>query len=248
MYLVANWKMNLSVKESLALAEDYLSLFKKTKAKIIACPSFVSLPFVAKALTGSNIIVGAQDVFWETKGAFTGEVSPLELVEMGAHYVIIGHSERRHYLSEEDWMINHKIKTALATKHLNPILCIGESAEDRERGEREDVLARQLAEALANVTLGLNQNLLVAYEPVWSIGTGELPEPEEIAYVNDVIRVLLRRFLGERSDRSCAVLYGGSVDEKTIQSIMSTGVDGFLVGGASLRVKDFYRLTERLVK
>jgi len=247
MYLIANWKMNLSVKDSIALANEYCRLFKKTKAEIVVCPSFVSLPFVCKALEKTALAVGAQDVFWEMTGAFTGEVSPAELVELGANYVIIGHSERRNYLGEEDWMINRKIKASLEARHLNPILCIGETKEDHDNGDREEVLSRQLAEALNGVKLGLNQNLLVAYEPIWSIGTGVTPEAEEISYVNDVIRVLLRRYFGERSDRACGVIYGGSVDEKTIQPIMETGIDGFLVGGASLKTRDFSRLVEHVL-
>ncbi|MCX6792801.1 MAG: triose-phosphate isomerase [Candidatus Falkowbacteria bacterium] len=248
MYLIANWKMNLSVKDSIALANEYVRLFKKTNAEIVACPSFTSLPFVCKALEKTNLAVGAQDVFWEAKGAFTGEVSPDDLVELGASYVIIGHSERRGYLGEEDWMINQKVKAALAARHLNPILCIGETKEDHDNGDREEVLSRQLDEALNGVSLGLNQNLLVAYEPIWAIGTGEVPEPEEISYVNDVIRVLLRRYFGDRSDRACAVIYGGSVDEKTVQPIMETGIDGFLVGGASLKAREFNRLAEHILK
>lgn len=248
MYLVANWKMNLSVKDSIALANDYLRLFKKTNAEIIACPSFTSLPFVCKAFEKSGLAVGAQDVFWENKGAFTGEVSPADLIELGASYVIIGHSERRHYLGEEDWMIHNKIKTVLEARHLNPILCIGETKEDHDNGDREEVLSRQLAEALEGLSLGLNQNLIVAYEPIWSVGTGVVPEPEEISYVNDVIRVLLRRYFGDRSDHACAVIYGGSVDEKTVQPIMETGIDGFLVGGASLNAREFNRLAEHILK
>ncbi len=247
MYLIANWKMNLSVKESIALAEEYAKMFKKPKAEIVACPSFTSLPFVAKALEKSSIAVGAQDMFWENKGSFTGEVSPNDLVELGAQYVIIGHSERRGHVGEEDWMINRKITAALAARKLTPILCIGESKEDHDNNEREEVLSRQLQEALEGVKLGIGQILLVAYEPIWAIGSGVTPEAEEISYVNDVIRVLLRRFFGDRSDQSCGVLYGGSVDERTVMPIMETGVDGFLVGGASLNAREFYRLAERVI-
>jgi len=247
MYLIANWKMNLSLKESIALATSYHELFRKSKVQIVACPSFTSLPFVAKALEDSSVAIGAQDMFWETKGSFTGEVSPRDLVEMGVRYVIIGHSERREHLGEEDWMIHRKIAAALETKKLNPILCIGESAADKEANEREEVLSRQLDEALNGLSLGLGQQLLIAYEPVWAIGSGVTPEPEEIAYVNDVIRVLLRRYFGDRADQSCGVLYGGSVDDKTVMPIMQTGVDGFLVGGASLNAREFLRLSERVL-
>ena len=247
MYLIGNWKMNLSVKESIALAEQYRDLFKKSSAQVVVCPSFTSLPFVCKALEKSAVAVGAQNVFWETKGAFTGEVSPTDLVELGAQYVIIGHSERREHLMEEDWMVHRKVKAVLATRRLRPILCVGETMADREAGEREEVLARQIGEALDGLSLGLGQNFLVAYEPTWAIGTGETPEAEDIAYVNDVIRVLLRRYFGDRSDRACAVLYGGSVDSKTIQPIMETGVDGFLIGGASIKSREFQRLAEHVL-
>ncbi len=247
MFIVANWKMNLSIKDSIALAKEYGKLFKKSSANIVVCPSFTSLPFVCKMLESSPVAVGAQDVFWEKAGAFTGEISPEDLNELGAEYVIIGHSERREYLGEEDWMIRRKIEAALATRHLTPILCIGESAEDHEQDEREEVLSRQLAEALDGLSLGIGQSLIVAYEPIWAIGTGLVPEPEEIAYVTDVIRVLLRRYFGERSDRACAVLYGGSIDETTVVPIMKSGVDGFLVGSASLKAREFYRLAERVI-
>jgi triosephosphate isomerase len=247
MYLIANWKMNLSVKDSIALAEEYRDLFKKSKLEVVACPSFTSLPFVCKALEESSVAVGAQDMFWETKGAFTGEVSPQDLVELGARYVIIGHSERREFAMEEDWMIHRKIQAALATRRLTPILCIGETLEDHEQGAREEVLARQLGEAINGLSLHLGQNFIVAYEPVWAIGTGETPDAEEISYVNDVLRVLLRQHFGERSDQNCAVLYGGSVDSDTIGPIMNTGVDGFLVGSASLKPREFYRLAERVL-
>lgn len=239
--------MNLTVKDSIALAESYADAFKKSKVQIVACPSFTSLPFVAKALEDSSVALGAQDMFWETAGSFTGEVSPRDLIEMDVRYVIIGHSERREHLGEEDWMIHRKIAAALDSRKLNPILCIGESAADREANEREEVLSRQLHEALDGLSLGLGQQLLVAYEPVWAIGSGETPTAEEIAYVTDVIRVLLRRYFGDRADQSCGVLYGGSVDEKTVMPIMETGVDGFLVGGASLNLRSFLRLAERVI-
>ncbi len=239
--------MNLTVKDSIALAESYADAFKKSKVTIVACPSFTSLPFVAKALEDSSVALGAQDMFWETAGSFTGEVSPRDLIEMDVHYVIIGHSERREHLGEEDWMIHRKVAAALDSRKFNPILCIGESAADREANEREEVLSRQLHEALDGLSLGLGQQLLVAYEPVWAIGSGETPSAEEIAYVTDVIRVLLRRYFGDRADQSCGVLYGGSVDEKTVMPIMETGVDGFLVGGASLNLRSFLRLAERVI-
>ncbi len=247
MYLIGNWKMNLSVKESIALAEEYERLFKKTKLDIVACPSFTSLPFVCKALEDSSISVGAQNISWEQKGAFTGEVSANDVAELGAEYVIIGHSERRLLLGEDDWMIQQKMRAIFEQRKLTPILCIGETKEDHDNDKREEVLSLQLSEALDGLSLNIGQNLIIAYEPVWAIGVGETPEAEEISYVSDVIRVMLRRFFGDRADQNCAVLYGGSVDEKTVGPILETGLDGFLVGGASLKGREFYRLAERML-
>ncbi len=166
---------------------------------------------------------------------------------MGALYVIVGHSERRE-LGEEDWMINRKVQAALATKPLCPILCIGETAEDKDTDERETVLTRQLSEALHGVRLGGGQNLFVAYEPAGAIGTRETPEVDDIAYICDMIKVLLRRLLGPQADKMCAVLYGGSVDGEAAEEIAEQpSVDGFLVGGASLQAREFYRIANSVV-
>lgn len=246
-FVIANWKMNLSVEKSIALAKEYAKLFKETPAEVVVCPSFTSLPFVGKILGDTEIAVGAQDMFWEHSGAYTGEISPSDIVDLGALYVIVGHSERRE-LGEEDWMINRKVQAALATKPLCPILCIGETAEDKDTDERETVLTRQLSEALHGVRLGVGQNLIVAYEPVWAIGTGETPEVDDIAYICDMIKVLLRRLLGPQADKMCAVLYGGSVDGEAAEEIAEQpSVDGFLVGGASLTAREFYRIANSVV-
>ncbi len=247
-FVIANWKMNLSVEKSIALAKEYARLFKETPAEIVVCPSFTSLPFIGKMLANTSIAVGSQDIFWEKAGAFTGEISADDLVELEAGYVIIGHSERRTILGEEDWMINRKIRAALATPPLCPILCIGEGADDRAEGQRESVLTRQIAEALEGISLEEGQNLIVAYEPIWAIGTGEIPELDDIQYVMEIIRVLLRRKLGNMSDEACAVLYGGSVDGETGPRIARIpAVDGFLVGGASLKPREFYRIATSVV-
>ncbi len=247
-FVIANWKMNLSIAQSIALAEEYRKVFKETPAEIVACPSFSSLPFVAKILNDSPVSTGAQDAFWEERGAYTGEISPADVRELGAAYVIIGHSERREYLGEEDWMINRKVKAALATSALCPILCIGETAEDRDEGQREAVLSRQLEEGLDGVELNGN-NLIVAYEPVWAIGTGEVPGVDEVEYVHQMIRVLLRRQLGAVSDEACAIVYGGSVSEKTAPELAEIdSVDGFLVGSASLNAREFYRLARTMIE
>ncbi len=248
-FIIANWKMNLSVERSIALTKEYLAVIKKAPAEVVVCPSFTALPFVGKLLADSEIAVGAQDVFWEKNGAYTGEIAASDIVDLGASYVIIGHSERREHLGEEDWMINRKIQMALTTRPLCPILCLGETKEDYEAGERETVLTNQLNEALAGVSLSVGKNLIVAYEPVWAIGTGELPEVEEIEYALDVIKVLLRKKFGQRADDMCAVVYGGSVDAKTAPDILAMpSVDGLLVGGASLHAREFYRIVSAVIE
>lgn len=247
-FIIANWKMNLTVEQSIILAEEYLKYFKKTPAEVVVCPSFTSLPFIGKLFDESPLAVGAQNVSWEKGGAFTGEVSPVDLVSLNVGYVIIGHSERRLELGEEDWMINRKIKTALDTRPLCPILCIGEGEEDNNDGDREVVLGRQLDEALDGVSLSVGKNLIVAYEPVWAIGSGETPELSDIEYIASVIKVLLRKKFGERADDMCAVLYGGSVNSDNSSDILALpSVDGLLVGGASLKVREFYRIVSTVV-
>lgn len=248
-FIIANWKMNLSVERSIALTKEYLRLLKKLPAEVVVCPSFTALPFVGKLLADSEVAVGAQDVFWEKNGAYTGEISASDLVDLGATYVIIGHSERRTHLGEEDWMINRKVQAALATSPLCPILCIGETEDDRAAGEQESVLTTQLSEALANVKLNAGKNLIVAYEPVWAIGSGETPETDEIEYAMDVIKVLLRKKFGERADDMCAVIYGGSVATNNAEEILALpSVDGLLVGGASLQAREFYDIISSVVE
>jgi triosephosphate isomerase len=247
-FIIANWKMNLTVEQSIILAEEYLKYFKKTPAEVVVCPSFTSLPFIGKLFDESPLAVGAQNVSWEKGGAFTGEVSPVDLVSLNVGYVIIGHSERRLELGEEDWMINRKIKTALETSPLCPVLCIGEGEEDNNDGDREVVLGRQLDEALDGVSLSVGKNLIVAYEPVWAIGSGETPELSDIEYMSNVIKVLLRKKFGQRADDMCAVLYGGSVNPTNSPDILALpSVDGLLVGGASLKVREFYRIVSSVV-
>lgn len=241
--------MNLSVEKSIALAKEYTEVLKTLPAEVVVCPSFTALPFVGKLLEETEIAVGAQDVFWEKSGAYTGEISVSDLIDLGASYVIIGHSERRQQLGEEDWMINKKVERVLEARSLCPILCIGETDEDHEAGERESVLTSQLEAALQNVNLRVGKNLIVAYEPIWAIGSGELPENEEIEYVVDVIKVLLRKKFGDRADDMCAVVYGGSVDGQTAQEILSLPtVDGLLVGGASLNAREFSRIVSAVVE
>jgi triosephosphate isomerase len=247
-FIIANWKMNLTVEQSIALAKDYIKFFKKTPAEVVVCPSFTSLPFLGKMLDDTPLAVGAQDMFWEKTGAYTGEVSAQDLVSLKARYVIIGHSERRQQLGEEDWMINKKIRTALETSPLCPILCIGETEEDYQADERETVLEAQLTEALAGISLGIGKNLIVAYEPIWAIGSGEMPDSEDIEYTLNVIKVILRKKFGEKADNLCATIYGGSVDAEAAKEIIrQPSVDGLLVGGASLKAREFYQIVSSVI-
>jgi triosephosphate isomerase len=194
---------------------------------------------VAEALRGTNIAVSAQDVYWEREGAFTGEVSPAMVKEAGAPYVIVGHSERRRLFSESDAIVNRKVLAAIAAG-LTPIVCIGETLEERERDETFAVLDRQIKDGLEHVSATQVAALVIAYEPVWAIGTGRTATAAQAGEAHAHIRKRLRQWLGADAADGCRVIYGGSVKSDNIREIISEpDVDGALVGGASLDVRSF---------
>lgn len=228
--IIANWKMYLGVKESIILARQTSKI--KTINEIVLCPSFVVLPLVKKEL-GKKIKLGAQNVAFRDGGALTGEVSAGMLNELGCKYVIIGHSERRSFLNESDVMIREKLKLAVAQKII-PIFCVGETAEARKIGETVKVIKNQLA-VLNNLSF---DKLVIAYEPVWAIGTGRVPTLEEISDVHGFIRTE-----AGKSSKNLQIIYGGSVDENNIKKILIIpGVDGVLVGGASTKINFWKKL------
>lgn len=240
--IVANWKMQLTTKEAVKLAKRIGDL--SSAAALVLCPSFTALASLA-ALGKSNYELGAQDVFWEEAGAYTGEVSPRDLKELGAKFVIIGHSERRQFLGETDEMVSRKVKTALADS-LVPILCVGETEPERAAGEQKTVVERQMRAVLGRLGNLSKTRLVIAYEPVWAIGTGRTPQPAEIQEMHQLIFSLVSQWPGGQNCR-LQVIYGGSVNADNILDFLSLPeVDGSLVGGASSDFKKFRELLKVL--
>lgn len=237
-FIAGNWKMNKTVDEAHELARAVaIGLSDVCATEVAICPPFVSLTTVRAALAGSRIKLGAQNMHDQDKGAYTGEISPMMLVGL-ADYVILGHSERRQHFGESDEFINRKVRAAL--KHgLRPILCIGETLEQNERGETEAVLERQVREDLAQIGTDAAAHIVIAYEPIWAIGTGRAATPEDAQARCAFIREQLRRHFGDVAD-TIRIQYGGSVSAANAREILSKpDVDGALVGGASLKAEEF---------
>ena len=242
--IAGNWKMNKTVKESVGLVSDLKKLVKGVKDRdILVCPTFTALSSVAEQIKGSNIMLGAQNMHFEEEGAFTGEISAKMLKEIGCKYVILGHSERRHIFNEDDELINKKVKTGLASG-LKVILCVGETLEEREKGDTEKVVERHVKKGLNGVSSGDMKNVIIAYEPVWAIGTGKTATPEQAEEVHKLIRGLLGKLYGKIADNTL-ILYGGSVKPDNIKGLMDKeDIDGGLVGGASLDAKSFSEIVK----
>ncbi|MBI5794281.1 triose-phosphate isomerase [Candidatus Uhrbacteria bacterium] len=239
--IIANWKMNVGVRESVALARGTLLTLRGRKhlPELVICPPSVALSEVRKVVARSGALLGAQNVFWEEAGAFTGEISARMLQELGVTHAIIGHSERRHQLGETDEMVNKKVLHVLEHQ-LTPILCVGETKQERQAGKSKEVVLGQLKAALSGVRLRPSDHLLVAYEPVWAIGTGESATVADIVEMQSSIRSLVQEILGERTLSQLRVLYGGSVDgENAYGFLREKEVDGVLVGGASVKINQF---------
>ncbi len=237
----ANWKMNKTVKEAMQTARELKEGLKGIKDKeILVCPPFISLSELRTIFHRSNIQLGAQNMHYEDKGAFTGEISPLMLKEL-CSYVILGHSERRHIFDEDDYLINKKLHAAL--KHnLKPILCVGETIEERGGGKEKEVVEKQLSEGLKGVEMQDIPEITIAYEPVWAIGTGKTATPEEAAEMHRNIRLNLNEILGQDSEK-IRIIYGGSVTPENVSSLMAKQeIQGALVGGASLDADKFVKI------
>lgn len=243
--LAGNWKMHNTLRESVNLVQGLWQEIKEVMDREVAvCPPFTALAVVAKALEETRIKLGAQNLFWEEKGAFTGEISPLMLKDTGCTYVIIGHSERRKYFAESDAQVNRKVKTALKYGLL-PIICLGETLEQRQAGEAQTVVQNQITADLAELTASEAEKIVVAYEPIWAIGTGMNDTPESS---NELIG-FLRQTIAGLTDYSTAqkirILYGGSVKPDNIDAYMAAPeIDGALVGGASLTPESFSRIVK----
>lgn len=239
--IAANWKLNKTVGEAQAFFNELVPLVREVRdVEIVVAPPFTALSSSAAIVGGTNVKLAAQDVFYEDKGAYTGEVSPAMLTDVGCEYVIIGHSERRQYFHETDEILNKKIKASRNHK-LKVIFCIGESLEERESGRTFDVLKREVTEGLRDVPA---EGLVVAYEPIWAIGTGKTATPEQAQEVHNFIRGLLTPLYGNSAD-DIRILYGGSMTPDNVSSLMACAdVDGGLVGGASLKADSFSKIVK----
>jgi triosephosphate isomerase (TIM) len=242
-FIAGNWKMNLDRAGAAALAKglkEHLTECRCNEAIDVAvCPPFVYLTAVAEAITGGTIAMGAQNVYFEANGAFTGEISVAMLKDVGCRYAIVGHSERRHVIGETDALINRKALAALAGG-LEPILCVGELLEEREQGKTEAVVERQLRGGLAGVNAVQMRSVTIAYEPVWAIGTGKTATPEQAQDVHHFCRGVLAKMYDKATADGIRIQYGGSVKASNAASLLGQpDVDGALVGGASLKADEF---------
>jgi triosephosphate isomerase len=249
-YLIAgNWKMNLNSAEGAELAKDVHSLVgQQTDVSVCVCPAFTSLEAVSKVVNDSNISLGAQNMHFEASGAYTGEISAEMLRHLFCNFVILGHSERREYFGETDAIVNKKTLVALAA-NLKPIVCVGETLEERESGKMLEVIKTQTEGALVGVTAENAEALVVAYEPVWAIGTGKTATPEMAEEVHAEIRCILAGLLGEEAADKVRILYGGSMKPENADELLAQkNIDGGLIGGAALKANSFAGIVESAIK
>jgi len=247
--IAGNWKMYKTINEAIELAVGLKrNLLDFKSVDIAICPPFTALSSVYEVIMNTDIKLGAQDCFWEKEGAYTGEISPVMLKDCGVEFVIVGHSERRKYFSETDQMINKKIK-ALLSIGLSPICCVGETLEERENNKTIEVIERQLEGCLKDFKIEDLLGLVIAYEPVWAIGTGKNATPEQAEEVHRFIRDWIKNKFSEGFAESLRILYGGSVKPSNIKDLIKEeNVDGALVGGASLDVSSFSEIVKNSVK
>jgi triosephosphate isomerase len=238
--IAANWKMYKTPEQAREFFRDFLPLVANhDRDEIVVCPTYLAIDAALQAAKGSTISIGAQDVYWQTEGAFTGEICASMLLAVGVTRVIIGHSERRQYFGETDDIVNLKLKSALESG-LVPIVCVGEVLEEREAGLTDDVLRRQCLRAFNKVSAKKAGNLVIAYEPVWAIGTGKTATPQLAADAHAIIRSEAAESFGQEFAAKLRILYGGSVKPENAKALMSEEeIDGALVGGASLDPKSF---------
>jgi triosephosphate isomerase len=248
-FIAGNWKMNLTVPEARDLAAAIVrASLDLVEAEMVIAPPFTALYEVRKILEGSPVQLAAQNMHWEEKGAYTGEVSPPMLKEAGCEYVILGHSERRQHFGERDNDVNQKVKAAF--RHgISPIMCLGETLEEREQGATMDRISRQVEAGLVGITAEEARRLIIAYEPVWAIGTGKTATPGMAEEVHGFIREKIARGYGNESAGCAIILYGGSVKPANSHALLrEKNIDGFLVGGASLEAEAFIQITKEAIR
>lgn len=246
--IAGNWKMNLTYKESEKLAKEITAKIEQkdlNKVDVLLCPTFVSLGIVNKTIKDTDIKLGAQNISYENNGAFTGEVSAEILKSAGCEYVIIGHSERRSYFHESNAVINKKIKKAIEFA-LKPVFCVGESLIEREDEIYEGIIEKQITEGLTGIDAEQISEIVIAYEPVWAIGTGLNATPDQASQIHSFIRKVIQKLYNEKTANEMLILYGGSVNEKNSAEMLSAeGIDGALIGGASLKSDDFAMIVKK---
>jgi len=236
--IAGNWKMNNTIKEGLKLVDEIKNSTLNENVEVVLCVPFVSLYEIKQALDKTQIKLGAQNMHWEEKGAYTGEISPLMLKEIGVDYCIIGHSERRQYFNETDLTVNKKVKAALMYG-IKPIVCVGETLEQRENNVEKEIVKSQVLEAFKDIERKYIENIVIAYEPIWAIGTGKTASSEDANNMIAFIREVIGQKYGDEKEK-VRILYGGSVKANNIKELMDKSeIDGALVGGASLNAKEF---------
>ena len=239
--IAGNWKMNLTPSEGVALVNELIPMVKDAKCEVVVCPTAACLDAVGKAIKGTNIKLGAQNVHFAEKGAYTGEISAAMLKELGCEYVIIGHSERRQYFGETDETVNKRVLAAVKAG-LVPIICVGESLEQREQGITREVVSMQTKLALQGLVAGEVADVVIAYEPIWAIGTGKTATSAEADETIGDIRRAIREVFGDAAD-STRIQYGGSMNPGNVSELMAKKeIDGGLIGGASLKAQDFSKV------
>jgi len=246
--IAGNWKMHLTLAEATQLAKAVAQEATNAPCEVMIAPPYTALPVVAEALAGSAVKLGAQNCCWAEKGAFTGEVSPLMLKELGCSMVILGHSERRHLFHEENAMINQRLRGVMSNG-LVPVLCIGETLAQRQAGQTMAILESQLREGLLSVTLDEPTKLVIAYEPVWAIGTGQTASTEQAQEAHAFVRGILADIFEKTIATKIRILYGGSVKSDNVDALMNQeDIDGALVGGAALQIDSFARIIHFTIK
>ena len=242
--IAGNWKMNMLPNEAINFIQELTPLVKDTKNDVVLCVPYIDLFYSLLHVQGTNIKIGAQNMHWEEKGAYTGEVSASMLKSIGVEYVIIGHSERRQYFNETDETVNKKIKSALL-HGLKPIVCVGETLEQREAGETEKIVTNQIAKAFEGIASEDLEKIIVAYEPIWAIGTGKTATKEDANNTIMQIRKKLAEIYGQNEADGVIIQYGGSVKSSNAKELFEmSDIDGGLVGGASLKAEEFSKIVK----
>ena len=238
--IAGNWKMNVKPSETAALVKGVAEATKDfTNVEVVCCTPAIDIPAAVAAATGTNVGVGAENAHWEEKGAYTGEISTGMLVDAGAKYVIVGHSERRQYFGETDETVNKRARAVMAAG-LTAIVCIGETLEEREAGRLVEVIERQMNVGLKDVSAADCDRLVIAYEPVWAIGTGKTATPDQAQEVHALIRATLAKLVGAETAEKVRIQYGGSMKPSNAAELLAKkDIDGGLIGGAALKAADF---------